>query len=181
MTHTGEDIPGESPHGRLMAGQAPFDAAVFIASGQRAKLALVTERLRELFDPMRSSIVAGTLHDITDGEGHARLFFALRRRPELSPAEFHDCWFNHHAEAPRQYGHSPGYQQLHCDPAASLAAAEAAGLTIADFDGVALFKCSDFERIQLSLHHPSTRVPLEDEMRFIDHSRSVMGPFSPIH
>jgi hypothetical protein len=181
MLHSGDTVLGDSLHGRALAGRAAYDAVVFVTGEEQpATLRQLAPLLAGCVDTASSAAIAGIAHDITSGTERSRLVFSLRRRSDLTRAEFHDYWFNRHAAGPRERGQPSGYDQLHADEEASAAAAQAAGLAVSDHDGVALFKCAEFESKARAFHHPATLEALEDERRFIDHQRSELGTYLPL-
>ncbi|MCZ7526631.1 MAG: EthD domain-containing protein [Acidimicrobiia bacterium] len=135
------------------------------------------ERLEGLgarIDATASAALIGTEHVIVPGEEPVALFYALRRLPTLDPEGFRDHWLHRHAELGRAVPGLRGYRQVHADPEASKAAAAAAGVGVHDFDGVAEAYYADVEDFLGIMAKPEvTADALEDEKRFIDHSRST--------
>src|SRR4051812_30424434 len=163
------------------AGGQAFDGLVEVAADGAASRDLVASvegiasRLADVVDAERSAAVLGNEHVIVAGDRPLMLAFGLRRLPALTGEAFRDHWLNKHAEIGRNVPGSQGYRQLHADPDASRAAADAAGVAIADYDGVALAYYEDEQTFVEILSNPAVaEVALEDERRFIDHTRSGM-------
>jgi len=112
-----------------------------------------------------------------------KLVFCARRLAHLSAEEFQDYWLNTHGPLVRSHAATLGirrYVQTHTDirnagiqqaMAASRGAPEA-------FDGVAELWWDSIESFAASAGTPEGRAAsrelLEDERRFIDHSRSPL-------
>jgi hypothetical protein len=181
MLHSSDTVLGDSLHGQALAGRAAYDAVVFVTGEEQlATLRQLAPLLAGCVDMAASAAIAGIAQDITAGTERSRLVFSLRRRADLTRAEFHDYWFNRHAAGPRERGQPSGYHQLHAEEEASAAAAQAVGLAVSDHDGAALFKCAEFESKRRAFRHPATLEALEDERRFIDHQRSELGTYHPL-
>jgi hypothetical protein len=144
-----------------------FDAVLQVAMRPDADAALLvgavkgaSERLGDWIDPSRSAALIGQQHVIVPGEGPIWLVFL-------------DHWLHKHADIARAVPGLTGYCQVHADPEASRAAAEAAGFSIADFDGAAECCYADVGQFLAQMAEPevSSRA-LEDEKLFIDHDRT---------
>lgn len=176
---------GQSAHGaEVINASVPFDAVVEVSIGDEGSFAPLIKALEGLagrlqagVDARRSIAVAGIEHEITPGSAPLFLAFPLRRLARLTHPEFSDYWLNIHAEYGRKARVPPiKYKQLHADEAASAAAAASAGVAMHDFDGVAISYFRDMAELQDLLAQPSVAsAALEDEKRFIDHSRSISG------
>lgn len=179
------DPMGQSAHGaETTKAVPPFDAVVEVSKSDDGSFEPLNKaidglagRLGAWVDPGRSIVIAGTEHQITPGSAPLFLAFPLRRLARLSHREFLDYWLNVHAEFGRKARIPPiKYKQFHGDEAASQAAASLAGVAIHDYDGVAMSYFMDIPELQDLLAQPSVaNAALEDERRFIDHSRSVMA------
>jgi hypothetical protein len=183
-----EDDPlRQSAHGSETGEGPSFDAALELGgdgvdpAGLAGALAGLGSRLEKWISPERSAAVVGTAHTIVPGSRPLRLLFALRRLPALSPSAFHDYWLHEHAELGRRVSGGQGYHQLHGDPAATASAVRAAGLGLGDFDGVAEIHFPDLGFLLGLMQRPeSAEEALEDERRFIDHSRSAIGLYDVV-
>jgi hypothetical protein len=175
---------GQSAHGaEIVKASPPFDAIVEVSKSDASFEDLtkaidgLAGRLVPWIDPARSIAIAGTEHQITPGSAPLLLAFPLRRLTRLTHREFLDYWLNVHAEYGRKARVPPiKYWQFHGDETASQAAAALAGVAIHDFDGVAMSYFTDIPELQDLLDQPSVAsAALEDEKKFIDHSRSIIG------
>ena len=111
-----------------------------------------------------------------------KLIFCLRRKPELSLAEFQDYWLNKHAPLVRSHAETlriKRYVQTHTidDPATQTVIARSRGAPEA-FDGVAELWWESREDMAAGVATPEGRAAsialLEDERKFIDHARSPL-------
>jgi hypothetical protein len=145
------------------------DVDLLIALATRA-----ASRLGDAVDPVHSAAVVGVEHTIFPGDRRVLLLYALRRLPSLTHEQFCDHWLHKHAEFARATQAERGYRQFHADQHLSAKAAARAGVTIADIDGVAEASYSgigDFLSVMSNPH--VAKDAMEDEKRFIDHSRSA--------
>jgi hypothetical protein len=95
-------------------------------------------RLGSRFDAERSAVVAGTPYEFVAGDGEFQLYYCMRCLPGVSHDQFSEYWRVQHSEIGRVTPGLAGYQQLHTDPDVSRTLATAAGVGVADIDGVAL-------------------------------------------
>jgi EthD domain len=136
----------------------------------------VGRSLASAVDAERSAALLGTEHVIVAGTRPLILVFPLRRLDALTYDEFHDHWLQKHAALARAIPVIQAYRQFHALPAESDAAAEAAGVAISDFEGAAEGYYQDLQSFLDIMSAPEVVADaIEDERRFIDHSRSVMG------
>jgi hypothetical protein len=89
-------------------------------------------------DPVRSCALVGVEHTIIEGNGPVQLFYAFRRIPSISHEDFVDYWEHRLVEQTTKTPGKSGYSQLHADLDLSSRFARAVGVSIDDFDGVAL-------------------------------------------
>jgi uncharacterized protein (TIGR02118 family) len=110
-----------------------------------------------------------------------KLSFCLRRRPELSRAEFQRYWRETHA--PLVAKHAPAlrirrYVQAHALDAEMNAALRASRGSPEEYDGVAELWWESLEDLAAAVQSPAGaaagRELLEDERRFIDLGRSPL-------
>jgi hypothetical protein len=147
-------------------GDAPFVAALDVTTTRGAPalldaLAGVDKTLTETFDPARSTAVAGVDHTIDAGEGDLGFFFAMKPKPGMTVAAFHDYWLNVHAP---HHAHRSGlgYRQLHGEAKLSGDASTMLGLTDLGYRGIA-------DAILESVPGPSSREPTRgDRVNFVD-------------
>jgi hypothetical protein len=137
-------------------------------------------KLTGLIDPARSAAVLGQEYIITPGEGAFELFRCMGRREDHTLAAFSEHWLGPHAELGRGVPGKPGYRQLHRDPVAQTAAANAAGVAIDTVDGVATLIWADKTGIGLIGSDPEhSRKTAEDGALFVDRTKA-MGNISHI-
>ncbi|GAB2455632.1 EthD domain-containing protein [Jatrophihabitans fulvus] len=126
-------------------------------------------------DHARSTVVAGDEFVVVPGDETIVLAMGLTRRDDLTRDAFVEHWSTTHADLGRAVPGSEGYRQLHRDDARTATAREALGFGGPEFDGIARACYSSIERFEAILADPSISGPLlEDEKRFIDHSRAAM-------
>jgi uncharacterized protein (TIGR02118 family) len=110
------------------------------------------------------------------------IVFLLKRRPELSPDEFHRYWRDEHGPLVAGHAQTLGilrYSQHHTLDT-PLTEVLRAGRDCAPehFDGMALISFESLEALQEAAATPQGVAAgvelLEDERRFIDHERSVI-------
>jgi hypothetical protein len=131
-------------------------------------------RLGGCVDWARSVAIAGTEYVIFPGDRPVLLLYALRRLPSLTHDQFCDHWLQRHAEFARPTQAERGYRQLHADPGWSADVAVAAGVGLSDLDGVAEASYGDMDDFLAVMARPEIAADaMEDEKRFIDHSRSA--------
>jgi hypothetical protein len=179
------DPLGQSAHGaEIVKSLPPFDAIIELSAGECdsyqqlfAAVDGLAGRLAAWVDAGRSIAIAGIEHQITPGSAPLFTVFPLRRLARLSHRECLDYWLDVHAEYGRNARVPPlKYRQFHGDLSASKAAALSAGVLIDDYDGVAMSYFMDIPELQDLLNQPNiAHAALEDEKRFIDHSRSVLA------
>ena len=108
-----------------------------------------------------------------------KLTFCLRRQEHLSRAEFQDYWYNHHGRLGQRLSDRIGmrrYVQTHTsDIDLNQGFSESRGTPEA-FDGVAQAWWDSEESLRAIMDNPASQAAfaeaLEDELRFIDLSRS---------
>jgi hypothetical protein len=169
------------------AERAPkFDAIVEIESASVplseliAPLAALRSGLDGSIDPTTSGAIAGVEHTIVAGEAPLMLVYPIRRAPWLSPEAFWERWFRGHVEVASEAGNLGKfrYRQFHASPDPTAAAAEAAGVMLCDFDGAAIGFYDDLDQFIRVAVDPAMRI--DDELHFIDHSRSAMGMYEQV-
>ena len=134
----------------------------------------VAARLGDLIDPARSAAVAGTEEIFLQGDGPLAGMYAVRRRPGDSYEHFHDFWRLEHTKLSM---YIPGfrYRQLHAVGYASRAAAERAGVAVADIDGVIEYFFDDIQ-YQVDMTRLDNFPEIyADEKNFIDHDLSTFS------
>jgi hypothetical protein len=182
-----DDPTRQSAHGEEMEAAPSFDAVIELSGEDLDQVALasafegVGPRLEDWVVPERSAAVAGTEHTFVEGSQPLRIVMGLRRLETLTSPAFHDYWLNTHGELGRKVPGSQGYRQFHADAEASARLAAAAGVAVDDFEGVAEAYFTDMDAFMAVMSRPEIVEPLlEDERRFIDHSRSAIGLFRTV-
>ena len=110
------------------------------------------------------------------------LVFVLRRRPELSEADFHRYWRDQHAPLVRKHADALGirrYSQLHtADTPFTEAIRASRGCEPSDYDGVALVWFDSLDALGAAASSPEGQAAgaalLEDERRFLDLERCLI-------
>jgi hypothetical protein len=128
----------------------PVDEAAVLAA-----LDGLAERLGPAVDRGSSCVAAGRADTIIEGGGPVRLFYCFRRLGSLSHDEFSRYWRHRLVEHTTKTPAKTGYQQLHVDLALSSTIAEAAGVAVDDFDGVALEWYPDVEGLMTAVRWAS--------------------------
>ena len=164
-------------HEEETAQAPPFRAVLATNLDRPDELASLAARLArtDWLDRSRSTAVAGTEFIVVDGDQPIVLAMALTRKAELSHDQFVDHWSTTHADLGRQVPGSEGYRQLHLDPALTTEARALLGFGGPEFDGIALAYYSSRDAVLAIMANAEvTATLLEDERRFIDHSRAAM-------
>lgn len=167
-------------HGTVGEGQA-FDAAYTLDAAPAGaqplveRMALSLSSVRELIEPEHTAVLVGTEHTVVPGEHPIAIIYPIRRLVHMGQDKFCDYWLNTHARFGQTLEGVRGYRQFHVDQRRSAAAAQALGLGIADFSGVAWAYQASIADIREMLSRPEVaEEALEDEKNFIDLDRS--GP-----
>lgn len=167
----------------VSADADPLPDAVVTVTGDNETA--IKTHLSELVDTLRpllsdSSLVIGSqCYRILDGDGTIRLFYAIRRLPHMTRSQFQHYWLHHHADTGRQLIPPYSYLQSHSDDGLTQQLSQACQLPAGDFDGVVAIHFPDIEACmaQISREDVAT-IALEDEKKFIDHSRVLFGNYS---
>lgn len=143
-----------------------------------AELAGLGQLLAEQVDPRQCGVLAGTEHTIIGGTAPLALVYPIRRVASMTRDAFVQRWFRGHVEVAAEAGNLGKfrYRQFHADPGENERAAATIGVGRADFDGAAIGfydTVDDFIRVAVD---PNMRI--EDELHFIDHSRSTLGLYA---
>lgn len=118
-------------------------------------------------------------YQVLPGQGPVRLFYALSRLPDMSREDFQHYWLHTHAELGRRFIPPYSYIQAHADADLTDKLSHASGWSASMFDGVVAIHFPDLSAAQAQLAREDvTAIALEDERRFIDHERVLMGFFS---
>ncbi len=179
-----DDVLEDLAHAKAIQGAGDrWEAIVSFTADDladaEAQVRDLSERLRGMADPLRSTVLVTERHAIVPGGGPVVLSFMLRRLERLTPAQFYDYWLNTHADFGRRNILPPRtYAQLHADAAASARLTAAAGFARRDYMGIAECTFPTIADFQAQLQRVEVaRDALEDERNFIDHNRSVFDLF----
>jgi EthD domain len=179
--------------GGLAHGDETAQAPAFVALVQVERIA--PERLSEVLDVLaaqlasygqldrdRSSVVVGEELVVVPGEQPLMLAMALPRRDSLDRVEFQRYWSTSHAELGRRVPGSQGYRQVHTKAAVTDEARRVLGVGGPDFDGVAVACYADRAAfLSIMANEAVIGQLLEDERKFIDHSRAAMVVGHAVH
>jgi hypothetical protein len=174
------------PHMDVMRHSPPPQDAVveFIGpaavAGAEASARRIVDELRPLLDAARSNAAFIDEYAITQGDGPVFCLMTLRRYPDMTRPDFMEAWFGRHAKLGEKV-EGVRYRQNHADLAPSAALCNRLELAGAEFDGFALSYFIDPPEAVKILSAPAVAVgAIEDERRFIDHSRSQFGLYRSI-
>jgi hypothetical protein len=122
-----------------------------------------------------SSVLLGSEFTVVPGDRPVMLAMALTRRDGMTQHDFTDYWSTAHAELGRQVPGSEGYRQVHVDAELTANARRLIGFGGPAYDGIALAYYSTEQALLSILANAEVTTPLlEDERRFIDHSKAAM-------
>jgi hypothetical protein len=165
----------------LSVAPAPFSVLLELrlgdhvphSAGQVVDL-LATAVPRNLrIDKDRSTVLAGVEHVIMPGHGPTRAVGLVHRRPDLDALQFLRHWSEKHIHVARRMPGAWGYRQLRADRLLTRLVAEQMDLMDHGFDGAGqVFFESTGEMAAGRATPEVARDATEDELRFIDHSRS---------
>lgn len=179
-------LPGEMPiiaHQVLMKDSPPpFDAIIQFAASDAGDVPVMTDALARLasrlepwLDPGRSAVLVGQEIPITQGIGPIMVSMPLRRLPQLTHQEFMQHWFERHASLGEAV-EGVRYRQNHVDAAETSALAARMGLHFEPMDGLTeSYLMTVDEAVEMFTRDEVAIGAIEDEKRFIDHSRSQFG------
>jgi hypothetical protein len=162
-------------------GVPEFDAVLELgvsnASGDEPLLAAAVHlgpKLAPFIDGARSAVMLGEEIAIVPGEGEFELFRCMSRKAGLMLEQFSEHWLTIHSQFGRTVPGHPGYRQLHRDPAAQSAAAQAAGIAIDSVDGVATLHMPDAASVGLLGSDPEqAKATAADGALFVDRSKAM--------
>jgi hypothetical protein len=180
-------VPGATdglPHAAALGGDPKSFGAMLDLTGPTCEsvLPLVTS-LRRVLRPIaaQSVVLAGTEHVLAPGEDACQFLVVLAPLPSLSQEAFHTYWLEHHARVVRPGRSGRGYRQFHADPDASRIIGQAIGLSTRGFEGTATGYVPDLATFRTALGDAQRLAPiLEDERRFIDHTRTAIGLYEEL-
>jgi hypothetical protein len=163
--------------GDELPGPGRADQLAGVPRGEQLAAALrgVGADLVPFIDPARSAALAGGEHMIVPGDQPLMLAMAIRRLSSLTHEQYLEHWSTVHAELGRSVPGSQGYRQVRPEPELSRRVAAAAGVGVADLDGVALAYYADQQAFFGIMGNADVTGPLlADERTFIDHATSAL-------
>lgn len=179
-----EDFLAATEYGDVLGADKPnFVAFVEVGAADRGfdwladRITPVVDALQAVMDIGNSALIAGENHLLMERFGANIMVFALQSRTDRSEAEFFDYWANHHGPLTVKNSRGKGsYYQLHAlaEPSAALAARF--GMRH-DYIGHAGGWMDDTSRLNGFFHNAVASGQLEDELNFIDHSRSCLNVY----
>lgn len=145
-----------------------------------ARAAALGPKIAPYIEGARSAAVLGQAYDIVPGEGVFELFRCMSRKNTHTLEQFSDHWLHIHSEFGKTVPGRPGYGQLHRNPAAQTAAAQAAGVAIDTVDGVATLLMPDEHAVSLLGSNPEHgQATAADGALFVDRTKA-MGMISRV-
>lgn len=149
---------------------------VTLAASRTGDIARIAQGLGDILEafaePGSIEVMAGPIYSIVPvRDGGAFLSLAFRRYPGLTPQQFRDWWLHQHsAVATPVLGEGLlAYDQVHVDPAASQAAAKAAGVAYVDYDAYDNLTWDDRAAFLASIADPQAMARVfADEVGHID-------------
>jgi hypothetical protein len=141
------------------------------------RIAAVMDVLGDAVDRVRSTVIVGTTHRIIDGRTDVALVYAIHRQVALTTLEYQDHWLNRHGPLAKELVPTSGYEQTHADVDAGHVLAARLGVSDEGFDGNAtcFFPSRQHFAEMLAARERNSHMDAiyEDEVRFLDHSRSL--------
>lgn len=158
------------PYGGFLSLEYPDGTDV------QARIADVVNGLSSAIDRSKSTVIVGSTHRVIDGRTDVALAYVIHRLPHLTVEQYQHHWLHGHGPLARELVDNTGYEQTHADHAASAAVGGALGFGDEDWDGNATCFFRDRQHFvdMLEARAADTEnVIYEDELRFLDHSRSL--------
>lgn len=142
-------------------------------------VARIAPQLAPLVKHNASYVFGARRHEILAGWGPVRIYYGIRRLPNMTRAAFQDYWGGHHADVGRRLIPPYSYVQSHAKTEICDAASTASGLAATSLDGIVTVHFPDLAAAQKQLANERVATEaLEDEARFIDHARVQFGLYS---
>jgi len=139
----------------------------------------IAPQLAPLVNHNASYVFGARRHEILAGWGPVRIYYGIRRLPNMTRAAFQDYWGGHHADVGRRLIPPYSYVQSHAIAEICDAASAASGLASTSLDGIVTVHFPDLAAAQKQLSDERVAAEaLEDEARFIDHARVQFGLYS---
>ncbi len=173
---SGELPLSDSPHAAILLARGPLDE-------QRRALGAILKRAGPHLDVPTSALIVGTEYIVRPGAGSILVAMLTTRRDDLTRRAYFDRWLTGHAPFGLRID-AAGYRQLHADAASDpgesfgIADPPPANLAVNPYDGIGMVMFRDLDHVSRSRASPEiARDATGDEMRFIDHSRSMLMMF----
>lgn len=174
----------DDPFAAANTGMRAFDATLELRSAspdpaQRLVAAVegVGERIAGIAHVDLSAALVGIDHRIVPcAADPVRYQYAMRRRADLTHAQYSDYYLQVHAEFGRRLTGILGYTQFHVDPDLARSAAAAAGVGVWAFDSIAelhLDAVRTFSDALARMPEAERNAPMLDEENFVDRANSV--------
>ena len=173
----------DDPFASANPGMRPFDATLELRSASTSDGRLVSsldglgERIAAVAHVDLSAALIGIDHRIVPSDSDpVRYQYAMRRRADLTHAQYVAHYLQVHAEFGRKQPGVLGYTQFHVDPDLSRRAAAAAGVGLWAFDSISelhLDAIRTFTDAIARMPAAAVSAPLLDEENFVDRANSV--------
>jgi hypothetical protein len=174
----------DDPFASANPGMRGFDATLELCGIPASSLEPVFgaldglgERLARIAHVDLSAALIGIDHRIVPSPADpVRYQYAMRRRADLSHAQYVDHYLTVHAEFGRRQPGVLGYTQFHVDPALARRAAASAGVGVWAFDSISelhLESLRAFTDALARMPREAVEAPLRDEENFVDRASSV--------
>jgi EthD domain len=174
------DEPDASQESHDSGSWRTVDGAVevTIANGREGEAPAICRALRPILESLSApgslEVMTGAMHHMVPVRpGGAFLSLSFRRGPGTSVTQFRDWWLNQHSKVavPVLGEHLLAYDQVHIDTGATRAAAEALGVTFADYDAYDNLTFVNQQGFIASVSDaPGMQRIAEDEIGWIDNS-----------
>ena len=173
----------EDPLRFSTAGVRAFEASVELrATGANSDARLLTAlrgldvQLRDLiFSDLSAALVGENKAFLDNAPTPLRYQYLMRRRHDLSQAEYLRYYEEVHSQFGLETGGIEGYHQFHVDPVRSRSACEAAGFGTWDVASVSELHIASMDDFLTEIGKSDIGVRAgEDEERFVDRPNSVM-------
>jgi hypothetical protein len=174
----------DDPFASANPGMRGFDATLELRSASPdpaprliAGVEGLGERIAGIAHVDLSAALVGVDHRIVPcASDPVRYQYAMRRRADLTHAQYSDYYLRVHSEFGRRQTGILGYTQFHVDPEPSRRAAAAAGVGIWAFDSIAelhLDAVHSFIDAISRMPEAERNAPMLDEENFVDRANSV--------
>ena len=126
-----------------------------------------------LIDVSRSGVIVGRPQAIIDGlPSKLRYLYLMRRKAELTHADYLDHYFHHHSSYAFHLTGICAYTQVHVEPDASATLARRLGLGVHEIDSVTELSFDTLDGFFAGVTPEAAEVSV-DELHFVDREQSV--------